>query len=126
MHILPVTANLIASLRETARLQSTHYSTQIEGNVLTQKEVKEVVEGKKGGFPGRERDEREVRNYFHALEFVEEHLKHETEISEELIKQIHSLVLTGSKRKTPYREDKMLLKTERQEILYICLQRQKM
>ena len=110
LHILPVTANLIASLRETARLQSTHYSTQIEGNVLTQKEVKEVVDGKKGHFPGRERDEREVRNYFRALEFVEGHLKQETEISEELIKQIHSLVLTGSKRKTPYREGQNVIK----------------
>ncbi|VAW13467.1 hypothetical protein MNBD_BACTEROID03-1677 [hydrothermal vent metagenome] len=41
--ILPVTANLIASLQETARLQSTHYSTQIEGNALTQAEVKKIL-----------------------------------------------------------------------------------
>ena len=34
INILPVTATLIASLRETARLISTHYSTQIEGKEL--------------------------------------------------------------------------------------------
>jgi len=46
INILPVTAKLIASLRETARLQSTHYSTQIEGNALTQAEVKQIVKDK--------------------------------------------------------------------------------
>ena len=33
---LPITPSVIASLRETARLYSTHYSTMIEGNRLTQ------------------------------------------------------------------------------------------
>ena len=34
INILPVTATLIASLRETARLISRHYYTQIEGKEL--------------------------------------------------------------------------------------------
>ena len=96
--ILPVTAPLIASLRETARLMSTHYSTQIEGNVLTKEEVRKVAEGKKGGFPGRERDEREVRNYFRALEYVEQELKANSRLTEKLIKTIHSLVFVGTKK----------------------------
>lgn len=108
--ILPITAPLIASLRETARLLSTHYSTQIEGNMLTQSEVKQAIEGKKGGFPGRERDEREVKNYFRALEYVEQELKDETSISEKLIKTIHSLVLIGAKKETPYREGQNVIK----------------
>ena len=110
LSILPITATLIASLRETARLLSTHYSTQIEGNMLTQSEVKQAIEGKKGGFPGRERDEREVRNYFRALEYVEQELKKETPISENLIKTIHSLVLMGAKKETPYREGQNVIK----------------
>ncbi len=32
---LPITTSVLASLRETARLYSTHYSTMIEGNRLT-------------------------------------------------------------------------------------------
>jgi hypothetical protein len=32
---LPITPRVLANLRETARLYSTHYSTMIEGNLLT-------------------------------------------------------------------------------------------
>ena len=33
---LPITPRVLANLRDTARLFSTHYSTMIEGNRLTQ------------------------------------------------------------------------------------------
>ena len=108
--ILPVTASLIASLRETARLMSTHYSTQIEGNLLTKEEVRKVAEGKKGGFPGRERDEREVRNYFKALEYVERELRANSELTEKLLMTIHSLVFVGTKKASPYREGQNVIK----------------
>ena len=36
---LPITPRVLANLRETARLFSTHYSTMIEGNRLTQEQV---------------------------------------------------------------------------------------
>ncbi|VAW87311.1 hypothetical protein MNBD_GAMMA16-1800, partial [hydrothermal vent metagenome] len=58
---LPITLPVLTSLRESARLISTHYSTQIEGNRLTQAQVDDVLHG--GTFPNRERDEREVKNY---------------------------------------------------------------
>ncbi len=67
---LPITPAVLASLRETARLYTTHYSTMIEGNRLTQEQVSKVIE-KKGHFPGRERDEKEVLGYYAALEQVE-------------------------------------------------------
>ena len=108
--MLPVNASLIASLRETARLMSTHYSTQIEGNALTKEEVKQVAEGNKGGFPGRERDELEVRNYFRALEYLEKELNTGSKLTEQLIKTTHSLVLIGLKRVTPYREGQNVIK----------------
>ena len=53
---LPITPQVLASLRETARLFSTHYSTAIEGNLLTQAQVVQVVANGQH-FPGRERDQ---------------------------------------------------------------------
>jgi hypothetical protein len=46
-------------LRATSRLFSTHYSTMIEGNLLTPEQVGKVI-GEHQHFPGRERDEKEV------------------------------------------------------------------
>ena len=110
INVLPVTAQLIASIRETARLQSTHYSTQIEGNALTEVEVKQVVQGHKGGFPGRERDEREVKDYFLALEFIENQIITNKELSTQLIQQTHSLVFKGVKKTTPYRDGQNVIR----------------
>jgi len=70
---LPVTVSVLASLRESARLIATHYSTQIEGNRLTQDQVEEVLQG--GTFPNRERDEAEVKNYYQALDFLDSLIK---------------------------------------------------
>ncbi len=39
---LPITPSVLATLRETARLFSTHYSTMIEGNRLTQEQVSAI------------------------------------------------------------------------------------
>jgi hypothetical protein len=63
---LPITASVISSLRETARITSTHHSTAIEGNRLSMSEVRYVIEGR-GNFPNREKDEAEVRRYYDAL-----------------------------------------------------------
>ena len=49
---LPLTAPMLDSLRRTARLLSTHFSTQIDGNQLTAAQVQAVVSGE-GNFPGR-------------------------------------------------------------------------
>lgn len=66
---LPITVQVLSSLRESARLVSTHYSTQIKGNRLTQRQLEEVLHG--GTFPNRERDECEVKNYSQALDYVD-------------------------------------------------------
>lgn len=42
--ILPITLTVLTSLRESARLTATHYSTQIEGNCLTQEQVNDVIQ----------------------------------------------------------------------------------
>src|SRR5437899_728137 len=81
---LPLTVPMLDSLRRTARLLSTHFSTQIEGNQLTPPQVQAVVAGE-GNFPGRERDEAEVKNYFAALEHVERLGREKTRITEKEI-----------------------------------------
>ncbi|CAN5668269.1 hypothetical protein BH11VER1_BH11VER1_17230 [soil metagenome] len=106
---LPVTPQLIASLRESARLLSTHYSTQIEGNRLTAAEVEKVIAGQ-GGFPGRERDETEVRNYYLAADKAEALAALKLPLKEEDIKTLHGLVLDGKAKPTPYRDGQNVIR----------------
>jgi Fic family protein len=109
---LPLTAPMLDSLRRTARLLSTHYSTQIEGNRLTPQQVRQVVEGE-GGFPGRERDEAEVRHYFSALEYVERLGRTSSELTEKEIRIIHGLVMTGKPKATRYRNAQNVIRDAR-------------
>jgi Fic family protein len=106
---LPVSAQLLTSLRESARLNSTHYSTQIEGNRLTQEEVAVVVKG--GTFPNRKRDETEVKNYFRALDFVDELIEQSAaELTAEMIQKIHGAVMEGRPNPTPYRDGQNVIR----------------
>ena len=92
----PVSATLLSSLRKSSRLVATHYSTQIEGNRLTMEEVTQVVEQKVSGSAGRERDEKEVKNYYLALEYVDNN--HIKPLTEKILQTIHGLVLFGKKK----------------------------
>ena len=88
---LPITPHVLASLRETARLFSTHYSTMIEGNLLTQEQVAQIIEEDQH-FPGRERDESEVRGYYAALDEVEVLAKNRSALTESAVRRLHALV----------------------------------
>ncbi|MGO8699593.1 MAG: Fic family protein [Limisphaerales bacterium] len=105
---LPIDVTVLAKLRETARLVSTHYSTQIEGNKLTQEQVKQAVAGAK--FPGRERDEREVRFHYQALEHVEKLAAEGKPLTERQLQRIHGLVMTGRAYPTPYRPEQNVIR----------------
>ncbi len=109
---LPLTAPMLESLRRSARLLSTHFSTQIEGNQLSPSQVKAVVEGE-GNFPGRERDEAEVRHYFAALGYVEKLGSKQAELTEKEIRTIHGLVMTGKAKPTPYRKGQNVIRETR-------------
>jgi Fic family protein len=109
---LPLSVPMLDSLRRTARLLSTHLSTQIEGNRLTAAQVQAVVEGE-GTFPGRERDEAEVRHYFAALQHVEELARKSGQLAEKEIRIIHGLVMTGRARPTPYRKAQNVIRDSR-------------
>ncbi|MEX1233241.1 MAG: hypothetical protein WEB58_23520 [Planctomycetaceae bacterium] len=94
---LPMTPAVLATLRETARLYSTHYSTMIEGNRLTQEQVAQVVEHQEH-FPGRERDEQEVLGYYAALEQAENLAAHPGAITESQIQMLYALVMAGGRK----------------------------
>src|SRR5579863_6877758 len=94
---LPITPRVLANLRETARLHSTHYSTMIEGNRLTQEEVELVVK-KMEHFPGRECDESEVNGYYAALSRLEQWVAQEHLITEKAIQTLHALVMNHGRQ----------------------------
>jgi Fic family protein len=98
---LPIDATVLQNLRETAALVTTHFSTQIEGNRLTLPEVAAAIKGER--LPGRERDEREVRNHYLALRAMEELSGHQGPVSEDEIQRLHGLVMNGREKLSPYR-----------------------
>ncbi len=98
----PISPQLLLSLRESAKVATIHYSTQIEGNRLTGKEVAEALKGRK--LPQREKDEQEVKAYYKAWNAMEEAVVANRSFDENLIANIHSLV-DGSKSIIPYRDN---------------------
>lgn len=112
---LPITPRVLASLRESARLYSTHYSTMIEGNLLTQEQVAKVI-AEDQHFPGRERDQQEVRGYYAALDEVELLARSKTSLSEKSVQYLHALVMGVGKTRvkpTPYRDEQNVIRDSR-------------
>lgn len=107
---LPITASVIASLRETARITSTHHSTAIEGNLLSISEVRKVIEGE-GNFPNREKDEDEVRHYYNALNKVDILADSSKPISEDDIRLLHGISYLGKNTPTPYRDGQNVIRS---------------
>ncbi|MGZ3634270.1 MAG: Fic family protein [Parachlamydiaceae bacterium] len=109
---LPLTPTVLSSLRETARLYTTHYSTMIEGNRLDSNQVEAVLKHQ-GHFPGRERDEHEVKGYYAALTQVEKWIAQGINITEKMIQTLHALVMaSGRKRSQPtaYRDGQNVIR----------------
>ncbi len=110
--LLPVNPTVLASLRETAKLYTTHYSTMIEGNQLNPNEVKAVIQ-LKGHFPGRERDENEVKGYYAALAQLEQYVAKQHPVTEKIIQTLHALVMNDGRlrvKPTPYRDGQNVIR----------------
>ena len=110
--LLPVNAKVLASLRETAKLYTTHYSTMIEGNRLDLQQIKKVIT-LKGHFPGRERDEYEVKGYYAALAQLEKYAAKNHPITEKVIQMLHALVMSDERTRvipTPYRDGQNVIR----------------
>jgi Fic family protein len=119
---LPLTPTVLASLRETARLYTTHYSTMIEGNRLEPDQIVEVLKHE-GHFPGRERDENEIKGYYAALTQVEKWAAKSSAITENMIQTLHALVMADGRTKvkpTTYRDGQNVIRDARtKSIVYM-------
>jgi Fic family protein len=82
----------------------------IEGNRLTQKEVSEVLLQHKQ-IKGRERDEKEIKGYYRALDEVSKLVSKETAITEKDIKTLHGYIMgAGKPDATEYRTEQNVIK----------------
>ncbi len=102
---LPITPKVLSGLRESARLESTRYSTYIEGNRLTEEQIEQAIH-QHIRIPNRSREEKEVLGYYAALEEVEQFALAGKPVSQTTIQLIHALVMGGGKKKvkpSPYR-----------------------
>ncbi len=112
VYALPLTPTVLASLRQSAKLYTAHYSTMIEGNRLNSDEVQEVIT-LKGHFPGKERDEHEIKGYYAALERLEHYSAKKSPLSEKVIQTLHALTMSSGKgliKPTPYRDGQNVIK----------------
>lgn len=119
---LPLTPVVLKSLRESAKLFTTHYSTAIEGNKLRADEIEKVIKRKSKISP-KQRDEREVKGYYEALNQIEKWIASGDAITEKTVQTIHALVMSGGKEKvkpTPYRDGQNVIRDSRSKgIVYM-------
>lgn len=104
-NLLPVAPTVIRSLRETAKLYTTHYSTMIEGNRLTLEQIRDVILLGEH-IKGKERDEHEVKGFYEAFGQLECYVRDKVSLTEKLIQTFHALVMAGGSSRvkpTPYR-----------------------
>ena len=90
----PLPSHTLASLREKLMLEWTYHSNAIEGNTLTLRETKVVLEGITVGGKSL-REHFEATNHRDAILYVEEIVAKNELLSEWQIRNIHRLVLKG-------------------------------
>ncbi len=83
-------------LRKNSKKKSSYASNKIEGNPLSEKQVDEVIESDERKHLLK--PEQEVRNYFLALNFLEEKANKKEPFSKELILDVQKLVEKGASK----------------------------
>lgn len=73
-----------------AKLKKTHFSTSIEGNILSYNQVAKVIENK--DVEARITPEQEVKNYWEALTFLEDSKNEKINLSENFIFELHDII----------------------------------
>jgi Fic family protein len=90
IEVLPLPPDTTLRLRHDALQRSTRSSTQIEGNPLDDAAVRRAIaRSERTGSDA----EQEVRNYWRALDRVEEFAETQTPISEAFIQELHRIVI---------------------------------
>jgi len=82
----------IKDMQSEAIILEAHHSTHIEGTQLTLSQAQDILAGK--SVKGVDRDDRqELLNYKEAMDFVSEYLGIKSEITEDLVKEIHQILV---------------------------------
>lgn len=83
-------------LRKNSKKKSSYASNKIEGNPLTEEQANEAIDGD----PHKHflRPEQEVRNYFQALNLLEEKLKKKERFSKEMILEVQAIIEKGASK----------------------------
>lgn len=89
----PMTKN---RLRKNSKKKSSYASNKIEGNPLTEKQADEVIE--RDAYKHFLKPEQEIRNYFLALNLLEEKLKKKDAFSKEMILEVQAMVEKGASK----------------------------
>ena len=98
----PLSHTVANKLRKNSKKKSSYASTKIEGNPLTEAQVDEVIESDERKHYLK--PEQEVRNYFLALNYLEEKALKKEKFSEKLILDVQKYVEKGaSKEKIGFR-----------------------
>ncbi len=95
IEVLPLPPDTTLRLRHDALQRSTRSSTQIEGNPLDEAAVRRAIA--RSDRTGSDA-EQEVRNYWRALDRVEEFAEAMKPISEAFIKELHRIVRSARSR----------------------------
>jgi len=87
---------VVNKLRKNSKKKSSYASNKIEGNPLTENQVSELIEN-----DDRKhllKPEQEIRNYFLALNYLEEKAKSKTSFNKKLILDVQKLVCKGASK----------------------------
>lgn len=100
--VLPLPPDQELRLKQAARQRATRHSTRIEGNTLNSEQVGQAVMA-----VGKSQSEmqQEVRNYWRALEWIEEQLEANRQLSEEFIRELHCIILVRGMGRRGLRSD---------------------
>ena len=93
---VPLSYSVASRLRKNSKKKSSYASTKIEGNPLSEAQASEVIDDdERKHFLG---PEKEVRNYFLALNFLEEKARNNEKFSKKLILDVQKLVEKGASK----------------------------
>lgn len=92
-HRIPLNQGEIKRIKENYIIKNTYNSNAIEGNALTEMEIRFVIETNLAVGKKSLKDHLEIRNYYNALLYIET-LTNEI-LSEENIKTVYAILLDG-------------------------------
>lgn len=93
LNLISLPISLSNRFRKNTKKRSSYASNKMEGNPLTYEQASEAIESNKRHFL---KPEQEIRNYFLALEYLEQKLYVKEEISIELILKVQKYICSGS------------------------------